>query len=488
MFAVIILMFIVNNRYSIRYLLFWLLSSLIASTNINAQNFHALHGSSYTGATSIFNNPASSNNSLQKWDITIFAFQISNITNTNYAKNLQLPSFSNSSIQLTEGNQSRYNHQSIDMDLFNAMYQIDKKQTITGGLRLRIYNHLKTNAFEMNDSTNSLNQFLINNRSTPFIQGFAIHSGWLEGNFNYSRVINESSNGRLSGGITLQILKNVSGAYTRINRFSYLETKNPTDTSYTFTGGSGSFAYSANYDQLSNYISLQGNINQMIKAAPSGLGLSFGLEYILYNKNITIGENEPKPYNWKIGLSIMDIGASKYNTSPYTSQFSDPNTLITDRDLSRKLRTINSAKDLRDSLATIFNTVTALASNFSINSPTRMIINIDHALGNHFFANLNLSMNFRSASNLSTLNTRELSLLTVTPRWETNFWGVYFPIQYNTQGQFWMGAAFKAGPLVAGIHNLGILKKDPQLNGGGYLMLSIHPFHKRTYSTRLDCL
>jgi len=487
-FSVIILVFTVNNRFSIKPLLFWLSSSLVASININAQNYHALNGSSYAGATSIFNNPASPNNSLQKWDLNIFAFQLSNITNTIYAKNLKLPSFSNTSIQLTEGNFNRYNHQSIDMNLFNAMYQIDKRQTISGGIRLRSYSHYKASAFEANDSTSSLKQFLINNRTTPFLQGFATQSGWLEGNLNYSRVIHESSDGRLSGGITLQILKNISGAYSRINRLSYLETKGATDTSYTFTGGSGSFAYSANYDLLSENISLQGNINQMIKASPGGLGLSLGIEYIAFNKNTSVSENEPKPYNWKLGLSIMDIGASKYNTSVFTGQFNDPNQLITDGDLSRKFNNINSARDLRDSLATMFNTVTPLANSFSINSPTRMIINIDRALGKHFFANFQLSMNFRSSSDLSKLNTRELNLFTVTPRWETNLWGIYFPVQYNTQGQFWVGTAIKVGPLVAGIHSLGILKKDPLLNGGGYLMISIHPFQKRTYSTRLDCL
>jgi len=487
LFSVNVLVLIVKNRFLVKLLNIWFSIALVTITNINAQNFNALNGSSYSGAASIFNNPASPNNSLQKWDLNIFAIQLSNITNTIYAKNLQLPSLSNTSIQLTQGSQSRYNHQSVDINLFNAMYQIDKKQTIAGGIRLRSYSHLKTNTFESNDSISSLNQFLINNRTAPYMQGFATQSGWLEGNLNYSKVIHESSEGRLSGGITLQILKNVSGAYSRINRISYLETKSTIDTSYTFTGGSGSFAYSANYDLLSDNISLQGNINQMIKAASGGVGLSLGIEYVAFDKDAIVGENEPKPYYWKLGFSIMDIGASNYKTSQFTGQFSDPNKLLTDRDISNKITNINSSRDLRDSLATLFNNVTALPNSYTINSPTRMIINIDRALGNHFFANFQLSMNFRSASNLNKLNTRELNLLTITPRWETNLWGIYFPMQYNTQGNFWMGTAIKLGPLTAGIHSLGILKKDPLLNGGGYLMISIHPFQKRTYSTRLDC-
>jgi hypothetical protein len=459
-----------------------------ANTMAYSQNYHAIHGSSYSGAAGIFNNPASPNNSLHKWDVHLLSLQLNNITNTVYFKDLKLPSISNASIQLKEGNYSRLNHQVIDLNVFNAMYQIDAKQSISGGLRIRSYAHIKTNSFEANDSSNTLDKFLFNNRTTPFIEGFGTHAGWLEGNLNYSRVIKATTTGNLSAGITLQIAKNVSGAYTRINRISFLETAlTPTDTVYTFTGGAGSYAYSSNYDATTPYNNLQENINQMIKSGTTSLGLSVGLEYIKYNQSSSAGENEPNPYRWKLGFSIMDIGASSFKTSEYTGYFSNPSNTINDDDLSQKLTNINSAQDLRDSLATLFGTTTPLPPTFKINQPTRMIINIDRNFGNHFYVNGQLSLNFRSSANFNKFNTRELSLLSITPRWETLAWGIFLPVQYNTQGQIWMGAAIKMGPLVAGIHSLGIFKKDPLLNGGGYLMMSIHPFNKKMYTTRLDC-
>jgi hypothetical protein len=225
----------------------------------------------------------------------------------------------------------------------------------------------------------------------------------------------------------------------------------------------------------------------MIKSGTTSLGLSVGLEYIKYNQSSSAGENEPNPYRWKLGFSIMDIGASSFKTSEYTGYFSNPSNTINDDDLSQKLTNINSAQDLRDSLATLFGTTTPLPPTFKINQPTRMIINIDRNFGNHFYVNGQLSLNFRSSANFNKFNTRELSLLSITPRWETLAWGIFLPVQYNTQGQIWMGAAIKMGPLVAGIHSLGIFKKDPLLNGGGYLMMSIHPFNKKMYTTRLDC-
>ena len=48
--------------------------------------------------------------------------------------------------------------------------------------------------------------------------------------------------------------------------------------------------------------------------------------------------------------------------------------------------------------------------------------------------------------------------------------------------QFWIGTAIKLGPLLIGLHDLDIInwgkKGTHQLNGGGYVMLSIHPFGK----------
>ena len=118
-----------------------------------------------------------------------------------------------------------------------------------------------------------------------------------------------------------------------------------------------------------------------------------------------------------------------------------------------------------------------------------MVVYIDKNLGNHFYINGELSMNFFSSSgyDYKKLKSRELNLLTITPRWETIGWGAYFPIQYNTQGQLWVGAAVKLGPLVMGVHSLGIFKKDPTINGGAYLMLSLHPFNKRKVLSTLDC-
>ena len=96
-------------------------------------------------------------------------------------------------------------------------------------------------------------------------------------------------------------------------------------------------------------------------------------------------------------------------------------------------------------------------------------------------------MNLFSTANYAKLLTRELNLLTVTPRWETILFGCYMPVQYNTQGNLWIGAALKFGPLTIGLHDISWTKKISTINGGGYILFSLHPFNTKKVISRFDC-
>jgi hypothetical protein len=217
--------------------------------------------------------------------------------------------------------------------------------------------------------------------------------------------------------------------------------------------------------------------------------LSLGIEYMVYNTEPAEDAlNNNLNYDWKIGISLMDLGAHTFKASQYARQFADPVNTIPDATVEAKFSGVADIQAFSDSVASMFNSSSAITDNFSISNPTRLIINVDKNLGNHFYVNGELNVNFYSTSSPTKLRTRELNLLTVTPRWETMGFGAYLPVQYNTQGQFWIGAAVKLGPLVIGLHNLGLFKKDPGLNGGGYLLFSVHPYGQKKITSKLDCL
>jgi len=450
---------------------------LFSSAKLTAQGYQALHGSAYTGSTAVFNNPASSVNSVHKWDLTLFSTQLKMTTNSLYLKS------NNGSKELTlkDDRNSKFNHANADASLFNFLYRIDNRSAVNFGIRARTYLHTKTAPFRYTDSVTSLHSFLIANNNLPFIEGFATQTGWLEADLNYSKVLFEDSRSRLSGGITFQIMKGLSGAFVKLNRVSYFESKNATDTIFSLTDGSGSLGYSGNYDEST--------FKDFYKKSRTGLGLSMGIEYMTYNEETTAGVgNNSLNYDWKIGLSLMDLGANQFSPGTASVELFGPNFALTDATIDRKLTGAPNLQSFKDSLRTIFTNSADITAPFKIANPTRLVLNIDRNLGNHFYVNGELNMNFYSSSSYTKLRTRELNLLTITPRWETLNWGAYLPVQYNTQGQLWVGIAVKAGPLVVGFHNLGLLKKEPMLNGGGYLLLSIHPFNRKKVRDIMDCM
>jgi hypothetical protein len=449
-------------------------------TAARSQGYQALHGSAYTGSTAVFNNPAASVNSAYKWDVTLFSAQAKQSTNSVYLKNFSLGNQDSMKLTLQEKYHSRFVHANVDLSLFNVLYKINNRQAVNIGMRVRSYTHAKTLPFNYSDTITSLHSFLVQNANTPFVDGFVTNTNWLEADLNYSQVLFENSNSKLSGGITLQVMKGLAGSYVRINKLSYLMSKFSTDTTFSFTSGSLLAGYSANMGATTG--------KDYLAKTVGGLGLSLGVEYMTYNTDRNPYGNHNLNYDWKIGVSLMDLGANSFMPGEGSGTFNNPQVSLQDADVDKKFSGAANAGDLGDSLKTIFATSTDLESNFSISNPTRLIINIDKNFGNNFYVNGEVSMNFYSSNNYTKLRTRELNLLTVTPRWETIGLGAYLPLQYNTQGQLWIGAAFKAGPLTIGVHDLGILfKKDPLLNGGAYLLLSIHPFNKRRVLSKMDC-
>ncbi|MCA6450171.1 MAG: hypothetical protein IM584_08050 [Chitinophagaceae bacterium] len=450
---------------------------LFTSAGLFAQGYQALHGSAYAGSTAIFNNPAASVNTAFKWDLTLFSVQAKMSTNSAFIRNNQ----GTRELSLLEGRSSKFFHTNADLSLFNLLYKPDNNKAFNAGIRARTYAHSKMMPFSYSDTINSLHSFLVANNTLPFVQGFVTQSGWLEADLNYSQVLHEDSRSRLTAGITFQIMKGLSGAFAKLNKVSYFESKNGTDTVYSLTDGSGSMGYSANYDEST--------FKDFLKKSHSGMGLSMGIEYLTYNSETTAGTgNNVLNYDWKIGLSLMDLGANRFTPGTSSVQLFGPNFAITDVSIDRKLSGAQTLQAFKDSLRTIFTNSADITESFTIANPTRLILNIDRNLGNHFYINGELNMNFFSSASYTKLRTRELNLLTITPRWETLNLGAYLPVQYNTQGQLWVGMAIKAGPLVVGLHNLGLLKKNPMLNGGGYLMLSIHPFSKKKLKDYLDCM
>lgn len=454
--------------------LFWLFSCQFSW----GQSYHAMNGSSYTGSISRFNNPASPVLGAYAWEVSPLSFQVSLTSNSLY--------LDTNSFRVRGGLMKHFIHGNTDINILNGMFKIGSKWAFSGGIRARSYNHYRTQPVNIVDTTTSLFSFLQDNRTTPYIGGFITHTGWLEGDLNVSRLLVSNAAGKLSAGITLQIMKGVSGAYLSLRQVTYQELVSGPDTAYVFTGGSGKFGYSSLYDPATTIDKFKDVLNQSLLS----LGASFGIEYLHYDRKAD--ENNQKnslAYSWKLGISLLDIGANRYQFAEPSRSFADPNP-ITDAQLENTITGANNLPDLVDSVSTLFNTVTPLTGIFTVSLPTKLVVNFDKKIKGNLFVNANVNLNLVSDASTKKLKVREFNLITLTPRWENQWLGVYLPMQITSQGEAWVGAAVKIGPLTVGVHNFEWTKslyREPNLRGGGYLLLSIHPFNRKKILTNLDC-
>ncbi len=443
-----------------------------------SQNYHAIHGSSYVASLNVNNNPASILNSPYAWDIALFGTQVKSISNafTIYKYSL-LSNPANSEYAVNNGQYARYSYINFNTNLLNARFALSRTKGLAFGINLRGYGHLDTDPYNYIDTIRDINNFLqINDNRTRYDGDFK-SSSWIELYGTYSQTLWDDYRGRLNGGVTLKVSRGISGAFARFEDVTVQKDITPVRTNYLLQSGGVGYGYSSNFDRWQDEKSTSQNIQDFIRFTEGGASLDFGLEYLVKTQAVTSFNDEDDgyyEYEWKISLSLMDIGRSVYKYGTRSRIATNPVSNVTSISLEEKFRNLDDVDQFNDSLATLVNSFAAYNGRFNIIHPARMILNVDRYLVNDFYINGELSLNLSPLAGEKRLYVNELNLLTVTPRWETKRRGAYLPVQVTHGGKFWVGGAFRVGPVLFGVHNLAnIFAKNKMQNGGGYLAIII---------------
>ena len=460
---------------------------------LSGQDYHAVQGSSFAGSLGVSNNPASITNTPYSWDINILAVQLKTITNGYRIDNYSLlTSASQSTASMNTGDFHRYLDLNFNLNLINTRIALNRTHTLAFGVNLRGNGRVLTNRYFYADSLPSVDQFLGSNLNRT-LEGHFSSSSWLEAFATYSQTLWDDDQGRLNGGITLKATRGLSGAFAHLVDFSSVPTPNGGDTSFTVNSVSGKYGYSNNYDQWQNSRPASTNIRDFITNTRGGFCFDLGLEYLVKTQEVSTVYDEDNffDYDWKFGLSLLDVGYNQYRYGNKSSMFTSPSPQLTGAVLNQQFDSLSSLADFNDSLSGIVRGFSPLGGKFRVENPTRLVINVDRAFPADFYVNAEISLNIHpSPENSNRYFTQQINLITLTPRWETRRWGFYLPLQYTIEGRFMAGAALKAGPLLLGIHNLAnLFFKNRIQNGGGYLALQLRaPRNLRARADkRLDC-
>jgi len=453
---------------------------LLFSMGLQAQNYQAIEGSPWAGGLGVAMNPASILATPYPWDITLFSVQYKNGTNAVAVHHYSLLNLADTAeAEFKQGNFRRTINFNYNIHLLNARIALGRKQAIAFGANLRGYGVGSTSTFNFIDTLQSMNQFFaINHGNLPF-SGNVVSSSWLELFATYSRTIRDDAFGRLNAGVTLKAMRGISGGFVQLKGGSVSTELSGNQIAYVLNGGSARYGYSSNYDEWHDNKSTGQNIKDFLKTTQGGLALDLGMEYLVKTQAIRTYDDEDDyyDYDWKIGVALLDLGQNQYKYGTQSRAANNPKNSIADSNLDQKFSgNIKTLADFNDSLATVVNDIAPLSGFYNIRNPIRLVINVDRPLKDKFSINGSLTLNFPGANDKKVFIVKEMNLLTLTPRWETKRLGLYMPIQVTTQGRLWVGGAFKAGPLLLGVHNwANVFSKNKMQQGGAYLALVIRP-------------
>lgn len=464
--------------YGMRSLVLLLLAAANAGHGY-AQGYQAIHGSQFASSLNTAANPASIVNAPYTWDLAVFGFQYQTISKTvsgrNFPSNLLKP---DAPYSINSGSFKRSAAANINMNLLNARVSLNKRQAIAFGANMRGYVQASTSPFNYNDSIKGPISFIYYNQSGRNLSLESTSSAWMELFASYGITLADRSNDRLNAAFTLKVLRGVSGAHASLSNLSIETSVQDGQEIYALAGGEAQYGYSRTHDSPEHSSGFTANLRHLFEKGQGGLAFDLGLEYMIKEDGFTdvFGDDEPEGYLWKVGVSLLDIGWNNFLYSNQSRRHSEARQGVTGSELLTKFAPVTSPRSFNDSLATIVEHSAVLSGQFRILNPARLKINVDRHLSDNFYINGELSVNLANVLAKDKFFVQESQVLAVTPRWETRRLGIYMPLQYNRQGNVWVGGAVRIGPLLMGSHHLlNAFSGKNNISGGAYLALIIHP-------------
>lgn len=436
--------------------------SLMTFLNLQAQEMLGIVNSNYSGIHGALINPSSLTNSRYYLDINFLTIGLSAENNYLYlpksgykfsrffGKFNNFPLYGPDSLPIVHfENKNSANGYAITRLMGpSAMLNIGKHAFgITTGIRTvaSVRNIPYGLAKLIYEGLNNPSQF--GNRY-PVSQKFAVAAmSWAELGLSYAYVFSQSQLECWSGGITLKRLWGYSGAYTYVNNIDYMVRNRDTLTIYNINAETG---YS---------LPLEYSTNQFLGTPlfrGRGYGFDIGVTYQKMKKEHqdasykSVCAEEYKPYKYRIGISIIDIGSISFKKNAQRLVFKNTNTA----DLNfRTINTVSIDSTVSDISMHFYNDPNKLlqGSSIRVGLPTALSVQMDINYTGNWYINgiLIYPLMLRSAG------IERPALLAVTPRYETDHFEVDMPVSMYDFKRPRIGISMRLFFLTIGTDKLG---------------------------------
>jgi hypothetical protein len=496
---------VVTTKFKTSFI-FFLFLIISNSDKLFAQQWLGISGSNYAGTNAVYNNPANLSDSRYKLYVNLVANDIfiSNnyvgwnapysilqlLTNTaaqEYRNSRNIIVFKNTYYDINENSDSYHANILDDLRGPSFLYTINQKSAI--GLLTRIKTATNFSGASLglaNLIRLGTDTLLLKNQNFKLAESTINVNSYAELGLSYSRILQDDDEDFVKVGITLKRVVGIYNAHINIEEADYSIIDDPSDPKKQI--------FRINHLKANYGHTLQGaysNASPSLawgfgnQSAGSGWGIDLGIVYeyrpdtrksSYREKGIRKWDKSKNKYEYKIGVSILDIGGINYNNQSYVR---DWNVDINNTDFNSN--DVSKVKDLDDAFSRINQKIGSTdansVKNFTAGLPTAFQVNFDYHLKDKFYVN---SLWVQGLRGVKSIGMKMPSSLSVTPRWESKWIEVAMPFALlDNYSVLSFGLAGRFGPVFLGTDNLGSFLNISRPRGTDfYFGLSVPIFSK----------
>ena len=485
---------------------------LVLNSPSFAQQWLGISGSNYAGTNSVYNNPGNIVDSRYKvyvnligndlflannyigWNAPYSVFQL--LTNTaapEYRNSQKVIIFKNAYYDINKGGEPFHANLLNDLRGPSALCTINDKHAV--GLLIRTRAIANLNGFSeplaqvIRLGTDTL---LLKNQPTN-LSGTSVNiNSYAEIGLSYGRVLKDEDEDFIKVGITVKRVVGLYSSHVNIREANYEIVDDLTNLPLPASRKKqilkiNSLKADYGYTNEGSYTNAKASSGWLLGNQPSGAGWGIDLgiiyEYRPNNRKHAYREKgvrkldpSKNKYEFKLGISLLDIGGINYNNPNYVRnwQVDVINKTFNSNDVSMITGSDDAYKRINDVLG--FDDLNS-QSNFTTGLPSCFQINLDYHLRDNFYVNSLWVQGLRGKQSMSM---KMPSSLSITPRWEGKWFEVSMPfVLFDNYNAFTFGIAGRMGLLFLGTDNLGsFLNINKPRSTDIYFGLSVPIFRK----------
>lgn len=444
--------------------------------------------SNYSGSNSLSMNPALITTSFVYTDISIADFGFTAFNDYAYIKGIDLREllFSeehtipiyptnghdlNFAIYDSISNKPKNLYESIDLNLLRFMLNIDEKQSVGFSLNGRVYTNGTNIPWEIPEiCTFGVEDPTYHNHYSSTDSRIATME-WMEIALSYSRKIYERYIHRFDAGITVKYLIGYSASAGNINDLDYeISTKEnengEKEELIEVNRFNADLAYSLPINYNENFSSNSLFDNSLSRG--NGIALDLGLIYTHKKNTVSNKKRIISPclqakikYQWRIGISMMDLGFISFKKNAVDNYFDFNGTSIFDIDEYNSVEYFDQMIMIMSETYYDDPNASKIGDNFKMGLPTTLRLQFDYNFYNNFYVNATFIQPVR----IFKYSVEATPQILVEPRYESNLFDFSIPVTLRNYKHFCIGAAARFGFITIGTQNLASYLGFGKVNG-----------------------